>query len=51
MQSAYADLGFAPQGLPLARQLANELLSLPMGPQLPLSDAVRVIEAVRAATA
>lgn len=49
MQAAYADLGLAPDTLPLARDLAGEVLSLPMGPQLPLADAARVIDAVRAA--
>jgi dTDP-4-amino-4,6-dideoxygalactose transaminase len=49
MQEAYADLGLAPEALPLARDLAGEVLSLPMGPQLPLADAARVIDAVRAA--
>ena len=49
MQAAYVDLGFIPEALPLARNLAGEVLSLPMGPQLPLADAARVIEAVRAA--
>ncbi|MCB1365997.1 MAG: DegT/DnrJ/EryC1/StrS family aminotransferase, partial [Rhodobacteraceae bacterium] len=34
MQRAYADLGLAPDALPLARQLAGEVLSLPIGPQL-----------------
>ena len=34
MQQAYADLGLAPDALPLARQLAGEVLSLPIGPQL-----------------
>jgi dTDP-4-amino-4,6-dideoxygalactose transaminase len=33
--------------LPVAEQLADEVLSLPMGPQLPLDDADRVAEAVR----
>jgi dTDP-4-amino-4,6-dideoxygalactose transaminase len=49
MQDAYAELGLAPDALPMARNLAREVLSLPMGPQLPLVDAARVIEAVRAA--
>ena len=49
MQEAYADLGLAPDALPLARQLAGEVLSLPMGPQLAMADAARVIDAVRAA--
>jgi dTDP-4-amino-4,6-dideoxygalactose transaminase len=50
MQAAYADLSLAPDALPLARKLAGEVLSLPIGPHLPLADAARVIEAVRAAT-
>jgi dTDP-4-amino-4,6-dideoxygalactose transaminase len=45
---AYA-AGFDGRSLPLAEQLGDEVLSLPMGPQLPLADADRVIEAVRAA--
>ena len=38
MQVAYAGLGIAADGLPLARQLTGEVLSLPMGPQLRLKD-------------
>lgn len=34
MQEAYIDLGIAPQTLPLARSLADHVLSLPIGPQL-----------------
>lgn len=34
MQEAYKGLGLAPESLPVARHLANEVLSLPMGPQL-----------------
>ncbi|SHL65975.1 dTDP-4-amino-4,6-dideoxygalactose transaminase [Roseovarius marisflavi] len=34
MQAAYAGMGLAPDDLPLARQLAGEVLSLPMGPQM-----------------
>lgn len=49
MQRAYVDLGLAPEALPLARDLAAEVLSLPMGSQLLLADASRVIEVVRAA--
>ncbi len=47
MQEAYADLGIAPQSLPLARQLAAEVLSLPMGPHLSPEDAHRVVEALQ----
>lgn len=49
MQAAYAELGLAPEALRLAHALAGEVLSLPMGPQLPLADVARVIDAVRAA--
>lgn len=34
MQKAYSGLGISPDALPLAQQLADEVLSLPMGPQL-----------------
>lgn len=34
MQTAYATLGLAPEALPIARTLADEVLSLPMGPHL-----------------
>ncbi len=47
MQAAYAELKIAPQSLPLARQLATEVLSLPMGPHLSSEDAHRVVEALQ----
>jgi dTDP-4-amino-4,6-dideoxygalactose transaminase len=47
MQAAYAGLGIAPDALPLARRLANEVLSLPMGPQLAMADAERVVAAIQ----
>ena len=34
MQEAYAGLGWAPDDFPLARKLADEVLSLPVGPQM-----------------
>lgn len=37
MQSAYADLGFEAKAFPIARGLAQEVLSLPMGPHLDAS--------------
>ena len=49
MQQAYADLGLAAGALPLARQLADEVLSLPMSPQLTSSEAEQVIAVIRAA--
>lgn len=36
MQKAYAGLGIAPDALPYARQLAGEVLSLPIGPHMAL---------------
>ena len=45
-QQAYAAAGFPPDAFPLAAQIADEVLSLPMGPQL--GDSLnRVIEAVK----
>lgn len=46
MQEAYADLGLVADALPIACQLAGEVLSLPMGPQLAESDVARVIDAI-----
>ena len=43
MQAAYAELGIAPDALPLARDLSNEVLSLPMGPQLGLEHVGQII--------
>lgn len=48
-QVAYADAGFAPDAFPIASRMADEVLSLPMGPQLQMDDVARVIEAVQAA--
>ena len=50
MQAAYADMGIAPGALPLARDLAAEVLSLPMGPHLTEAQAEAVVAAVRGAT-
>jgi dTDP-4-amino-4,6-dideoxygalactose transaminase len=47
MQRAYAGLGIAPDSLPIARKLADEVLSLPIGPHLKLEAAERVAEVVR----
>lgn len=38
MQGAYAGLGIPPEALPLAGDLAQEVLSLPMGPHLDLEN-------------
>jgi dTDP-4-amino-4,6-dideoxygalactose transaminase len=48
MQAAYADLGFRPDAFPIARRMAGELLSLPIGPHLTSEMAEQVTEAVRA---
>lgn len=48
-QKAFADLGSAEWDLPLATKLAEEVLSLPMGPQLCAQDAGRVVKAISAA--
>jgi dTDP-4-amino-4,6-dideoxygalactose transaminase len=47
-QAAYAE--FAARTLPIAEQLAGEVLSLPIGPHLSAAQADRVIAAVREAT-
>jgi dTDP-4-amino-4,6-dideoxygalactose transaminase len=47
MQAAYADLGLAPEALPLARSLASEVLSLPMGPQMGSDQVQTVISHVK----
>lgn len=46
MQKAYADYEGAADDLPIARQMAAEVLSLPMGPFLDTEMQQRVIEAV-----
>ena len=50
-QAAYAVAGFAPDAFPLASRMADEVLSLPMGPHLASEDAKRVIGAMHAAAA
>ena len=46
MQSAYADEGFSPNDFPLARQMAEEVLSLPVGPHLSMSDVSEVVNCI-----
>ena len=48
LQNAYKDLGLAPDSLPLARRLANEVLSLPIGPHLEATAPKRVKAAIEA---
>ncbi|WP_147114964.1 DegT/DnrJ/EryC1/StrS aminotransferase family protein [Tateyamaria sp. syn59] len=45
-QKAYAGLGYAAGAFPLAEVLADNMLSLPIGPQMPDADVDRVIETV-----
>ncbi|MDP0497917.1 MAG: DegT/DnrJ/EryC1/StrS family aminotransferase [Verrucomicrobiota bacterium JB024] len=47
MQTAYSDLGLAADTLPIARDLASEMLSLPMGPHLTLADAAKVVSELK----
>ena len=49
MQVAYAGMALEPDALPLARAMADQVVSLPMGPQLGLAEASAVVDAVRAA--
>jgi dTDP-4-amino-4,6-dideoxygalactose transaminase len=50
-QAAYQPLGIAPSSLPIAEQLQQEVLSLPMGPHLQREDVRRVVAAVRRSVA
>lgn len=45
-QRAYASIGIAPAQFPIAGTLADEVLSLPMGPSLSAAQADRVIESI-----
>jgi dTDP-4-amino-4,6-dideoxygalactose transaminase len=49
MQTAYAELNMTPDAFPLARKLANEMLSLPIGPHLSSTEIEEVIAAVTVA--
>ncbi|EBA17970.1 putative aminotransferase [Roseobacter sp. SK209-2-6] len=46
-QTAYAGLGIARDSLPIANQLASEVLSLPIGPHLQEDQVEKVIKAVQ----
>lgn len=47
MQGAYAKLGIAPDVLPLARDLAKEVISLPMGPHLGQENASFLVDEIK----
>lgn len=44
LQEAYSEMGLGRGAFPLAESIADEALSLPIGPQLELSEANRVVE-------
>jgi dTDP-4-amino-4,6-dideoxygalactose transaminase len=46
MQEAYAGLGMTAEAFPLARQMADEVLSLPVGPQMPAQQTTDVCRIV-----
>lgn len=50
-QKAFADRGFRASDLPIAQQLAETVLSLPMGPHLSTADCAAVIERVKSTVA
>ena len=51
MQRAFAHLGYAPGAFPIARELAGEVLSLPIGPHLASSGQDAVIATVNSQSA
>ena len=46
LQQAYTSLGYKRGGFPIAEAIANEVLSLPMGPQLTIEQQDKVIAAL-----
>lgn len=50
LQDAYKDSGHAKGAFPLAETFANDMLSLPIGPQMPKEDQNKVIEAINRLT-
>jgi len=51
LQDAYSELNWAKGAFPLAERMAKEVLSLPMGPSISMSDVEQVAAAVRNALA
>lgn len=47
LQKAYQNLNYKIGAFPIAEKLSNEVISLPMGPHLKLSEASEVIECVK----
>jgi dTDP-4-amino-4,6-dideoxygalactose transaminase len=50
MQKAYAGLGYASEDFPVSTRVAQEILSLPMFPQLQISQQARVVHEILAFT-
>jgi len=48
-QQAYANAGWGPEAFPLASGIADQVFSLPMGPQLSASDVQRILTVLREA--
>lgn len=48
LQQAYADMGHVPGDFPIAETLADEVLSLPIGPHLTMDQAREVVAAIKA---
>ena len=46
LQAAYAGQGIAPDAFPIARELADEVVSLPIGPQLDSSQVTQICDAI-----
>ena len=46
MQAAYAAMGLSPDDLPVARDLSNQVLSLPMGPYLDVASVKIVTQTI-----
>ena len=46
-QQAYAEAGYPADAFPLASQLAGEVLSLPMGPQMGVGEVEEVVSCIR----
>ncbi len=51
LQEAYTDLGYQPGSLPVTEQLAHEVLSLPMFPELSAEQQQRIVGALEQASA
>ena len=45
-QQAYANAGFAADAFPLAQEMAREVLSLPVGPQMAMNNVERICQAL-----